>query len=289
MTTLNLTGITADTFNSLNVTPYPSGNAISWNQPAYNYNSLTEIWASQTNDRNDAILVGETPGTRWFDGCNPGETWYYWVRSRSVFGRTDGAWHPVAYNDGVAGTIPTIIDNINAGEITSNLLDSSIIVSTGSGNGGWSGCLVNSYNSWVECQVPVVNTNASHLTFTTPVTGKIVFGANLYAVLSSITTTASADFKVRFRLYNNGTSSDETPWTATKTFKVADINSSSTIVWFQPVVQFLTKSYDIGNSSGQLDPSTSYTMYVEFYKTRSGSDTFTATIDGELYYEFKNG
>ncbi len=70
-----------------------------------------EIWASQTNDRATATLVGETTGNT-FTHCGLGLTdvWYYWTRIRDT-SKEYGAWYPSSATAGVSGTVSSDPDD----------------------------------------------------------------------------------------------------------------------------------------------------------------------------------
>ena len=68
---------------------------------------VIEIWASETNNRDDAELVGESQATSWaHNGLPLIATRYYWTRIRDIYGNY-GAWYPESAIAGVMGTTST--------------------------------------------------------------------------------------------------------------------------------------------------------------------------------------
>lgn len=67
---------------------------------AHNY-AYTELWRSETNDRNAAVRVGTALGTLYTDAVDVGRSYWYWVRAVSS-AAVVGAWN-AAYNAGVQG------------------------------------------------------------------------------------------------------------------------------------------------------------------------------------------
>lgn len=66
-----------------------------------------EVWESETNNRDDAVHIGDTPSTSFVrTGLPLTATRYYWVRIRDIYGNL-GAWYPSSPTAGVAGTTST--------------------------------------------------------------------------------------------------------------------------------------------------------------------------------------
>ena len=55
---------------------------LDWDDPReiYRNHSHTEIWRAATNDRGQAILVGQSAGFMYRDEVGPGARFYYWIR-----------------------------------------------------------------------------------------------------------------------------------------------------------------------------------------------------------------
>lgn len=70
--------------------------------PTYLKINAVEVWASATNDRSAASLVGEGLQTFSHTGLSSGQAYYYWVRPRNNAGQY-GDWFPLLETDGVLG------------------------------------------------------------------------------------------------------------------------------------------------------------------------------------------
>lgn len=84
-------------------------NQLAWNSPIDpNANGLpylrfaaTEIWKSNSNDRNAAQYVGETSGTAFVHmGVPIGSRFFYWIKPRDQLGLY-GEWFPVSGSGGI--------------------------------------------------------------------------------------------------------------------------------------------------------------------------------------------
>ncbi len=86
---------------------------------------VIEVWESATNNRDDAVHIGDTPSTSFTrTGLPLVATRYYWVRIRDIYGNL-GAWYPESSTAGVAGTTstdPADYLSVLAGSITEDAL-----------------------------------------------------------------------------------------------------------------------------------------------------------------------
>jgi hypothetical protein len=71
--------------------------------PTYRNHAYAEIWRSSTNNRNDAVKVGQSGSTMYVDNVGEGQTRYYWIRFVSQANVT-GPWHAAADNGAQAAT-----------------------------------------------------------------------------------------------------------------------------------------------------------------------------------------
>lgn len=70
--------------------------------------AYAEIWASATNDRDEATLIAtvKAPANTYNHvGLEPGVTWYYWLRLKDAAGNTS-TWYPGGATSGI-GSAPT--------------------------------------------------------------------------------------------------------------------------------------------------------------------------------------
>ncbi|WP_025041035.1 hypothetical protein [Nitrosospira briensis] len=95
--------VLAPTLDGLTATPALKSNLLKWS--ALNDPRLfgAEVWASKTNDRASASRLA-TVYDNSFTHANDGETWYYWIRAVSIYGRSDGEWFPLSATAGVSST-----------------------------------------------------------------------------------------------------------------------------------------------------------------------------------------
>lgn len=63
---------------------------LTWAYAAYQGEYGTEIWRSQINDRNTAVLIAVATGRAYTDNVGAKETYYYWVRNRNTAGVVGG-------------------------------------------------------------------------------------------------------------------------------------------------------------------------------------------------------
>lgn len=130
MTTLSITGVTAPNPANLTATSKRGSVKLEWDNPFDEAYKITEIWRSTSNNRTNASKVYETIADWWEDsGLNFGQTYYYWIRTKSIYDRTDGDWHPTSSTAGVQGST-----------------DSSVTGSIGGGSG--SGSTSSFTNGW---------------------------------------------------------------------------------------------------------------------------------------------
>ncbi len=90
---------------------------LSWSNPSDIDFKHIEIWASETNDRTAATLIGLESGIGYVhSGLSTGDTWYYWIRAVDTSGNASG-YYPSSSTAGVGE---------NAGGIEVALPDFSI-------------------------------------------------------------------------------------------------------------------------------------------------------------------
>lgn len=90
------------TASSLTASGVPGGIALGWVSPDMTRISHVEVWGSQTNDRATATRLTRTRGEDFVHNVTGGETWYYWIVTRSD--ARWGPWHPVSATAGVSAT-----------------------------------------------------------------------------------------------------------------------------------------------------------------------------------------
>lgn len=96
--------ILAPTLSDLVATPALKSNLLKWSTLNDPILFGTEIWGSKTNDRSVATLLATVYNNAFIHGTESGETWYYWIRAVSVYGRSDGPWFPTSSTAGVSST-----------------------------------------------------------------------------------------------------------------------------------------------------------------------------------------
>lgn len=115
---LALTPTPAPALSGLTATGALGGIKLLWNAPISTDLAFCEVWVSQTNDRTQATLAATIIGTSYFYQTATGNTRYFWVRSKNIYGRTDGAWEPALPTSGAVGK-PTVI---TSADIDPNLI-----------------------------------------------------------------------------------------------------------------------------------------------------------------------
>lgn len=73
-----------------------------------------EVWASATNDRDDADKVGEGVTSFTHAGLNEGDTLFYWIKARSR-SQQYGEWFPVSPTAGVSATVAVTVPDGSIG------------------------------------------------------------------------------------------------------------------------------------------------------------------------------
>ena len=103
------------------------------------FNAL-EIWASSTNNRDDAEKVGETAAKSWtHSGLPLITTLYYWIRTKDIYGQV-GDWYPASKTGGTICTtsqdpsdyLEILEGNISEDELAQTLLERINLIDTGS-------------------------------------------------------------------------------------------------------------------------------------------------------------
>lgn len=91
------------------LTAVDSGNAmginLTWNIPVSSNLAITEIWASTSNNRATATLKATVVGNTYFFSGYRDQTWYFWIRGVTVYGKANGAFYPVSATAGISATI----------------------------------------------------------------------------------------------------------------------------------------------------------------------------------------
>lgn len=90
-TQLDITPTPAPTLLNLTITSTIKGVQLAWDIPPDPTHDSTEIWHSETNDFGIATKLAEVWDNTYIHVDAPiGITRYYWIRSRNIYGRTDG-------------------------------------------------------------------------------------------------------------------------------------------------------------------------------------------------------
>jgi hypothetical protein len=88
---LNITPTPAPTLSNLVITTTIKGLQLKWDVTEDPTHASTEIWHSETNDFGTATKLAEVWDNTYIHVDAPiGITRYYWIRSRNIYGRTDG-------------------------------------------------------------------------------------------------------------------------------------------------------------------------------------------------------
>jgi len=118
---LVITPIAAPTLANLSAVATLKGILLKWDALKDASLFATEVWVSETDDRSTATLLQTcTSNSYLHTGLPSAETRYYWIRSKNIYERADGAWTPVSSTAGVsATTLLTQTADIGANAITS--------------------------------------------------------------------------------------------------------------------------------------------------------------------------
>lgn len=88
---LDITPTPAPTLSNLVITPTIKGIQLQWDVTEDPTHASTEIWHGEANDFGAASKISEVWDNTYIHVDAPiGITRYYWIRSRNVYGRTDG-------------------------------------------------------------------------------------------------------------------------------------------------------------------------------------------------------
>lgn len=110
--------VLAPSLTNLTASPTLKGNLLKWDVVNSNILLGAEVWASKTNSRATATKIAEVIDNTYMHFANAGETWYYWVRSISVYNRADGNWLPSATVGAQATTLLAQTDDIAQNAVT---------------------------------------------------------------------------------------------------------------------------------------------------------------------------
>lgn len=119
MTIINVQSELAPTVSGLTAESDPVGSGINldWKVPIDARFHATEVWVSQTNDRNAALQVGTVLDNHFFYFGSQGVTYYFWVRGVNIYNQANGVWYPASASAGVSATVKyTLI----TGKVVSN-------------------------------------------------------------------------------------------------------------------------------------------------------------------------
>jgi hypothetical protein len=149
--------------DSLTVTPLLYANQLDWTQPASDEITETEIWGANANDWSSSILLTQTAGLKWtHTSLDPGQAWWYWIRSVNPYDKPSDTFFPPGVTDGVfSGSVmglmqedgtflttyfgepdlmPTDIQTFSAnGTFTKPASGTSVVVELWGGGGGGGG------------------------------------------------------------------------------------------------------------------------------------------------------
>ncbi|HEU4830672.1 MAG TPA: hypothetical protein VFS65_00695, partial [Candidatus Saccharimonadales bacterium] len=130
--------ILAPALTGLIVTPAFRGNLLKWDALDDPILFGAEVWASQTNDRATASKIATVYDNSFMHLTEAGETWYYWIRSVSTYGRSDGPWLPVSGTTGIEST--SLLTNTE--DITPNAVTDIVVAQE------FSAKVQTTYNLW---------------------------------------------------------------------------------------------------------------------------------------------
>ncbi len=95
----------------LNASSTAGGNLLAWTPPDPDLYNVIEVYASITNQRSDAVFIGETKSSTFHRSLPLGGREYYWIRAARTWadGRvpTRSEWEPIGESGGVVSNAET--------------------------------------------------------------------------------------------------------------------------------------------------------------------------------------
>jgi len=109
MTDIALKPILAPIVNNLTTVSTLDGINIQWNNPDFDDPNKsieyeTELWYSETNNRDTAIKATSTVNDQWNGLASSKGEYYFWIRGINIYGRPNGPWYPADPLAGIYGT-----------------------------------------------------------------------------------------------------------------------------------------------------------------------------------------
>jgi hypothetical protein len=269
MTIINLTNVAPPSLSGLAVYATLGGANLEWVIPELDRDVWsTEIWFATTNDRSLATLVTEVKSANtYFWQDTTGSTGYFWIRSKNLFGYTNGDWEPTGLTSGVALIVP----GISGADITPTATVSSASFSTSS---SFFNITISNWNTWYE---------KGNIQFTVPSSGHgIVTGYIMMCVSNSAITsggTEQINCLIRFRLYDV-TGGTDVPGETSYEYLLSAFGNT---IFGQTNIVTHNIKYTFG-ALGVLIPGHTYKIYAEISKNRTGSGaTMTTSVDSYSY------
>jgi len=146
-TSINVEGIKAPGLSNLSAISKRASIKLEWDSSFSGIQKTVEIWRATSNNRSGATLQYETISDWWEDtDITLGQYYYYWIRVKSIYGRSDGDWHPTGSTSGVQG-----VSDVSASGSTGG------VAGTGSMSSGWN--TIDSGTSWT----PAITLDAKKL------------------------------------------------------------------------------------------------------------------------------
>ena len=292
MTSLTLEGIKAPAVTNLTTSGTAKGIKLEWDDSYDETKKYVEIWRATTNNRASASKVYETISDTWVDtNVTTGDTYYYWIRTSSIYDREDGDWHPTGSTSGVEGETSTLgaleleseqaviqggsllmgywRNNIfgsasgnaslqRAAMSTSNYSSSGLSTSSG----GISNSNLSSWATWTDgvWTGTIGYTGADWKGFITDSVGSVEWG-------TPSGTTGYVGLFARICCYND---TDSTTLYSSNPISLAKIEYDGSITyWAQR--NFAIKHRNIMVGSSTCDDGDDYKMIIQLYKYRSDS------------------
>ncbi len=165
------------------------------------------VYRNATNDRSTAVAIGTaTKASQYVDNnITTGTTYYYWVRSKNIFGYETGAWNPVGATAGLVVTAATV-----------DIADVSFSASTAYSSVSMLASALSTaiYGTWQLGIVKNGNFTVTDSTANLRITG--IMGVQIRAALTG---TDVIDIDYRLRLHNVTDNTYDESWTYTNVWR----------------------------------------------------------------------
>lgn len=142
MTNIIATALQAPAVTNLQARGDTAGTGVylQWSTPSNDLLWSTEVWYSTTNDRASAALYKTVLGNDTIFVGTPGQTYYFWIRSVSVYGKANGAWYPSDIYSGVASRVNKVtLNDIESNSLYLNYFHDSLSSVQGAGGANYAG------------------------------------------------------------------------------------------------------------------------------------------------------